>query len=390
MNSFGSLRSLKILDLTQMLAGPFGTMMLADHGAEVIKIESPDGDLSRTASASPDERYPDFGAYFQSVNRNKKSIILNLRKEEDRAKFYALVKEADAVIESYRPGVADRLGLGYEKLNKLNPRLVYASLSGFGNEATGKSPYSSWPAFDIVAQAQGGIMGMTGGEKNLPTKIGPGVGDIIPGMQMAFGVVSAILRARETGKGQWVDVSMVDGILAVCERMVYQKTFYGQTSEPEGNHHPFLAPYGVFRASDGFVAIAAQRDDFFATLCNGLELPELITDERFCSSGKRNRNRPQLLAALESRITELTTAELKATLGGKVPFGVVQTIDDILEDEHFAAREMLVDLPQPGSDKTYKVAGIPIKMTETPGKIAKRAPLLGEHNEEILGALQKG
>ena len=266
--TFGALRDLRIIDLTQMLAGPFGTMMLADHGATVIKVESPNGDLTRAGGPfRDDDSERVLGGYFQSIDRNKLSVCLDLKTEDGCEAFKALVRDADAVVENFRSVVMERLGLGYEVLREINPTLVYGALRGFGDARTGSSPYQTWPAFDVVAQAMGGIMAITGPDAETPTKIGPGVGDIIPGMMLGFGVLAAIHHARRTGVGQFVDVAMTDAVLAVCERMIWQNSVLGVVPGPEGNHHPFLCPFGMFPAKDGFITVAAQQDAFFAVLC---------------------------------------------------------------------------------------------------------------------------
>jgi crotonobetainyl-CoA:carnitine CoA-transferase CaiB-like acyl-CoA transferase len=213
-NRFGTLSDITIIDLTQMLAGPYGTMMLADHGARVIKVESPTGDMTRDP-AEPDGSGNRLGGYFQSIDRNKDSVVLDLKTESGGAAFKALVRSADAVVENFRSGVMERLGLGYEVLSKINPRLVYGTLRGFGDPRTALSPYQDWPAFDVIAQAMGGIMAITGPNAKTPTKVGPGVGDIVPGMMLAFGVLAAIHHARRTGQGQFVDVAMADAVFNI-------------------------------------------------------------------------------------------------------------------------------------------------------------------------------
>lgn len=383
--AFGSLSDIRILDLTQMMAGPFGTMMLADHGAEVIKVESPMGDMTRHGGPfHDDDTQKTHGGYFQSVNRNKKSICLDLKTEAGKAALRHLVKSADAIIENFRHGVMDRLGLSYEDLIEINPKLVYGTLRGFGDRRTGASPYADWPAFDVVAQAMGGIMGVTGPDAETPTKVGPGVGDIMPGMMLAFGVLSAIHNARRTGEGQFVDVSMVDSVFAVCERMVYQYSIQKKVSGPEGNHHPFISPFGMFKAADGHITIAAQQDAFFETLCKELSAEHVLADERFETVLKRGENKLELIAVIEELTSKFTKNELMEKLGGKIPYGPVFNIADIVSDPHFKAREMLVDLDQPGSDATTCVAGVPIKMSATPGKVVRRGPYLGEDTETVL------
>ncbi len=378
-DAFGSLRDIRIIDLTQMLAGPYGTMVLADHGAQVIKVEAPTGDLTRHAGpyrTEDSERV--LGGYFQSINRNKQSVVLNLKSEKGRDALKALIRDADAVVENFRAGVMDRLGLSYETLREINPRLVYGALRGFGDPRTGASPYGEWPAFDVIAQAMGGVMAITGPDAATPTKVGPGIGDIVPGLFLAFGVLAAIHHARRTGEGQFVDVAMTDAMLSVCERMVWQNSVLGIVPGPEGNHHPFLCPFGMFPAKDGFVTIAAQQDSFFSLLCEQLETPALAEDPRYLSEASRSLHRHDLIAQLGLLTRMFDKAELMRRLGGRIPFGPVMDVTEICADPHFAAREMLIDVGQPGSTPV-RIAGVPIKMTVTPGGIHRRSPLLGEH-----------
>jgi crotonobetainyl-CoA:carnitine CoA-transferase CaiB-like acyl-CoA transferase len=373
--AFGALSDLTIVDLTQMLAGPYASMMLADHGACVIKVEPPAGDSTRAAGH--------LGGYFQSINRNKKSVCLDLKTSEGGVAFKALVKGADAVIENFRSGVMERLGLGYETLREINPRLVYGALRGFGDARTGASPYLDWPAFDVVAQAMGGVMAITGPDPATPTKVGPGLGDIAPGMMLAFGVLAAVHHARRTGVGQFVDVAMVDGVLAVCERTVWQHSIQGLVPGPEGNHHPFLCPFGMFPAADGFVTIAAHQDDFFGVLCAAIGAEDLPADPRFESRAARSENRRALIAALGEHTSRFSKTELKGRLGGAIPFGPVMNIAEIAADPHFSVREMIVEVEQGGA-APIRVAGVPIKMTATPGAVHRRGPLLGEDTRREL------
>jgi len=383
---FGALRDIRIIDLTQMLAGPYGTMMLADHGAEVIKVEPLEGDMTRGAGPwRADDAQKVLGGYFQSIDRNKKSVALDLKTEAGRAALKSLIKGADAVTENFRAGVMERLGLGYEVLREVNPRLVYGALRGFGDRRTGASPYVDWPAFDVVAQAMGGVMAITGPDANTPTKVGPGVGDIVPGMMLAFGVLAAIHHARRTGEGQFVDVSMVDAVLAVCERTIWQSSVQGVTPVPDGNHHPFLCPFGMFPAADGFITVAAQQDNFFKILCEAIGAETLLADPRFTSFKTRSDNRHALVETLGAYTAQFSKAELMERLGGRIPFGPVMNIAEIERDPHFAAREMLVEVEQPGS-APIRIAGTPVKMTLTPGGVHARAPLIGEHTRVQLKA----
>jgi crotonobetainyl-CoA:carnitine CoA-transferase CaiB-like acyl-CoA transferase len=278
----------------------------------------------------------------------------------------------------------DRLSLSYEVLTEINPRLVYGALRGFGDRRTGSSPYVDWPAFDVVAQAMGGMMAITGAEPGgMPTKVGPGVGDTIPGLMLAFGVLAAIHNARRTGQGQLVDVSMVDAILSICERAVWQHTSEGLVPGPEGNHHPFLCPFGIFPAADGYVALAAHDQSFFDVLCGELGMQGLARDVRFSSKGKRAENRRLLIPLIGQHTREFTKAALTVKLGGRMPFGPVMNVLDILADPHFKVRDMIVEVEHPGG-KPARIAGIPVKMTLTPGAVVTRSPFLGEHTADEL------
>ena len=378
MTTFGSLSDIRVLDLTHMLAGPYATMLLADHGADVVKVEPPTGDVTRSVGpyrANDTEKL--MGAYFQSVNRNKRSICLDLKSPEGRDILCELVKHADALVENFRIGVMERLGIGYEKLRKINPRLVYAAVRGFGDERTGGSPYGDWPSYDVVAQAMGGMMAITGPDPESPTKIGPGVGDTVPALMLSFGILAAIHHARRTGEGQFLDVAMVDSVLALCERTIYQHSVQGLVPAPEGNHHPFIVPFGIFAAADGAVTLAAPQQPFYEALCKKLGAEELLADPRFVTNDDRARNRAAMIDALNAYTSRYTKAELSALLGGVIPFGAVMNIGDIAQDPHFAAREMIVAVEHPGGDP-IKIAGVPIKMTATPGGVRRRAPMLGE------------
>ncbi|MFO1082477.1 MAG: CoA transferase [Reyranellaceae bacterium] len=387
----GALDGIRIVDLTQMLAGPFCTMLLADQGAEVIKIEPLEGEHIRIVGPyHPDDRLKAFGGYFASVNRNKRSIAIDLKRPEGRDLVLRLCEGADALVENFRGGVTDRLGLGYEAVHARFPKLVYATIRGFGDWRTGRSPYADWPAFDVVAQAFGGVMAITGPDPQTPLKVGPGVGDLMPATLAAFGVVSAVLHAHKTGQGQLVDVGMVDAILALCERIVYQHAFTGAVPAPEGNHHPLLCPFGMFPAQDGHVTIAAHSDAHFPLLCRLIGRPEMAGDPRFGTVQDRRAHQDEIVAAVTAYTSRHSKRELLATLGGQVPFAPVNDVRDIFADPHFAAREMVVAVPHPGLDHDVRIAGVPVKMTETPGGVRHRAPLLGEHTDQYLAALGLG
>jgi crotonobetainyl-CoA:carnitine CoA-transferase CaiB-like acyl-CoA transferase len=382
----GALEGLRVVDLTQMLAGPYCTMLLADQGADVLKVEPLDGDGTRAMGPyHRDDAVRLFGGYFQSVNRNKRSLALDLKRPEGRGLLLQLIDRADVVVENYRAGVMERLGLPYEALKQRNRRLVYAAIRGFGDPRTGKSPYVDWPAFDVVAQAMGGIMGITGPEPGSPTKVGPGVGDIVPAIMAAYGIMAAVWRAQRCGEGQFVDVAMVDGVLALSERILHQYSYAGTVPGPEGNRHPFLCPFGLVPAQDGWVALACHADNFWAELCRLIGRPELVDDPRTIDREARAAHQDLVYGAVGAFTETRTRRELSAILGGRVPFGAVLEVSDIAADPHFRLREMVVPLEHPGLDTVRPaVAGIPIRLSGTPGRIRRRAPLLGEDTEAVL------
>jgi crotonobetainyl-CoA:carnitine CoA-transferase CaiB-like acyl-CoA transferase len=381
----GPLAGLRVVDLTRMLAGPYCTMLLADLGADVVKVEPPEGDTTRrTPPFPPGDELRAFGGYFASINRGKRSIVLDLKAERDRDVLARLAADADVLVENFRPGVMDRFGLSYETLRERNPRLVYACVRGFGDPRTGESPYADWPAFDVSAQAFGGLMGITGTEDGTPIKTGPGVGDVFPAALTAVGILAAVRHAERTGEGQLVDVSMVDGVLSLCERIVYQYSFGGEVPRQQGNTHPLLCPFDVFRTADGWVSIAAPGDGQWRALAELIGRPEMARDPRFAEGPTRARNGDEVRRAVSAWAEARPTAEVVRVLGGKVPVGPVNSVEDVFSDPHFAAREMLVEVEHPGAPEPVTIAGAPIKLTETPSGVRRRAPLLGEHTDEIL------
>lgn len=380
----GPLADVRVVDLTQALAGPFCTMLLADLGADVIKIEPPGGDMARTLGPHPADRTAtDYGGYFASVNRNKRSVMLDIKTEAGREALCKLVATADAVVENAKAGVMDRMGVGYERLREIKPALVYAAIRGFGDPRTGKSPYANWPAFDIVAQSMGGFVSMTGPLGSNGFRAGVGIGDIYPGTLAALGVVSAIHSARATGRGQFLDVAMYDAILTLCENAVYTYSRTGTMRAPQGNGTPVLCPFDIFRTRDGAVAIAAPGENHWALLCDAMGRTDLVADERCRTNPRRVANSELVRGVVSAWTGSLTTREVVAALGGKVPVGPVNNAKDIFEDPHPRTRNMLVEIEQPGNPPLM-VAGCPIKFTETPSGIYARAPRLGEHNPEVF------
>lgn len=383
----GALRGVRVIDLSQMLAGPYSTMLLADLGADVVKVEPMRGDMARELGPFlDDDDLHAFGGYFQSTNRNKRSIAIDLKQPEGRAAFLALAEDADVVIENFRHGVMDRLGIGFETLAARNPRLVYAAIRGYGDERAGRSPYADRPAFDVVAQAMGGLVGINGAPGQ-PTKAGPGLGDIFPGALATVGILAALREAEQTGRGQFVDVAMADAVLSMCERIVYQHSYSGITPGPEGNSHPMLSPFDIFPASDGWVAVAAHRDNFWAALCRAIDRPDLVSAPGFATNAERVANRDAVHEVVAGWTRAHTRSQIVELLGASVPCSQVHDAASLRQDPHFAARDMLQPLPHPGSSSPVLVAGSAIKLTGTPVAPFHRAPLLGEHTDELLAGL---
>jgi len=379
----GPLTDIRVIDLTAALAGPFCTMLLADLGADVIKVEPPTGDFTRSGGPfTKGDQERNYGGYFASVNRSKRGIVLDLQQEADREVLRSLVRDADVLVENFRPGVLDRLGLGYEALAELNPRLVYGAVRGFGDPRTGESPYADWPAFDVVAQAMSGLVATTGQAGTFGTRVGPSVGDTYPATLLALGIVSAVHEARSSGQGQFVDVAMYDALVALCEETVYRWSYWGRHDEPHGTTHPIHIPFGVFATADGAVALAAPTNHW-PILCEAMDRPDLVDDERTRDNRARNANRTLVMDIVEGWLLEHTTAEVMALLGGKVPVGPVNSNEMLFDDPHLEAREMLVALETPGAERPTVFANSPIKFSRTKSGANRRAPLLGEHDAEV-------
>ncbi|MDA1237731.1 MAG: CoA transferase [Proteobacteria bacterium] len=382
----GILKGITVLDLTRMLSGPYCTMMLADHGAEVIKIESKAGDTSRANGPyREDDPGREWAGYFVSLNRSKKSVQLDLKTSLGKHNFQELVKTADVLVENFRPNVMERLGLSYESLTLINPRLVYAAIRGFGDPRSGQSPYAEWPSYDVVAQAMGGIIGLTGPDAKTPTKVGPGVGDIFTGLMMSFGVMAALRHAEATGQGQFVDVGMSDAVLSLCERAVYQHDFDGSIPRPEGAGHPLFAPFGIFPASDGQVAIGIVDDFFWTELAICMRREDLITDVKFQTRMGRKENSLLVNKTVADWTVLFTKQDLAKILGSKIPFGPVNTIKDIYDDPHTQIREMIATVPHFTQGKRgWRVAANPLKFSLMPTPDAKTPPRIGENNKVVL------
>jgi len=356
-------------------------MLLADLGANIIKIEMPKtGDDSRA-------HYPMVNgesAYYMNLNRNKRSVTLNLKTQEGKALLKELVKKADILIENYRPGVMEKLGLGYDTLKEINPGLVYGCVSGFGHYG----PYKDRAGYDIIGQAMGGLMSTTGWPGGEPTRSGTAMSDVMAGVSLAVGVLAAYISKRKTGKGQLVDVALVDSIVSALEiiNQIYLVT--GRNPERIGNRYEASYPYDSFRAKDGSLVIGAGNDKLFNLMAEVMNMPELPNDERFKSNPLRVENNASLKAIVESWLKDYTIDEAVDMLLAKgVPAGPINTIERVTKDPHIAvAREMFVEIEHPKAGK-MKITGNQIKLSETPVQFDRPAPLLGQHNREVLSEL---
>ncbi len=379
-----ALENLTVLDLTRVLAGPYATMLLADMGADVIKIEPPTfGDDTRF--------YPPFreknlngeqeSLYFANLNRNKKGVTLNLKTPEGKELFKRMVEKADIVIENYRPGVMERLGIGYDVLKERNPRIIYAAVSGFGSYG----PYCTRPGYDILAQAMGGMMSITGAKDGDPTRVGSALGDILGGLNVTIGILAAVNARHITGVGQKVDVSLMDSVIAATENMALKYMESGKLPKRIGNRYASVSPYDSFQCKDGNVIIAIGNQKLFDILCKKiLKRPDMITDPRFTDMSGRLKYQNDIKAVIEEWLKDKTASEATdILLDCGIPAGPIMDIRQILEDPHVKEREMFVktDHPTLGS---ITLNGCAIKLMDTKPSIRTPAPQLGQDNHEFF------
>lgn len=374
------LENITVIDLTRILSGPFCTMILADFGAKVIKIEVPGtGDESRLLGPHINNE----SGYFMSVNRGKQSVTIDLRTIEGQGLLKEMIKKADVLVENYRPGTMDKWGLGYEEVKKINPRLIYTSVSGFGHSG----PYMKSPAYDIVIQGMSGIMSITGQQDGPPTRVGTSIGDIVPGLFTTVGIVMALYHRTFTGEGQRLDIAMLDSLVAILENALIRYQAEKVVPMPIGNRHPAITPFDSFSTKDGYIIVAAGNPKLFEKLCSILNIPEVLSDPRFNEPHIRHANVKELKLILDQAFSGYNQAQALEMLGkAGIPCAPINTIDRIMTDPQVAARNMLIDVEHPVAG-ILKLAGIPIKMSLTPGEIKAPAPLLGQHTEEILSGL---
>lgn len=371
---------LKVVDLTTALNGPFCTMFLGDYGADVIKIEPVGGEQSR--SWGPIDEKSGESGFYGFVNRNKKGCTLNLKSEKGLEMFYELVKDADVLVENYRGGVTERLKIDYDTIKKINPNIIYASGSGFGQYG----PITHRPCYDIVAQAMGGMLNLTGFKENDPVKVGPSVADHVAGIYLMVGVGMALYHREKTGEGQHIDVSMFDVIFSLLENAIVNYTMGGFIPERNGNVDPSIAPFDVYACKDGFVALGVGNDKLFNKFANIIGHQELLGDERYKDNVSRCDNYiPDLQNLIREWCADYTKSEIEDIMDeAGIPCGPVLNVKEAIEHPHIQARDMMVHCEHPTVGDMY-FQGCVIKLSETPGEVETAPPLVGQHNREVFG-----
>jgi formyl-CoA transferase/CoA:oxalate CoA-transferase len=377
----GPLAGVTVVDLTRVLSGPYCTMVLADLGARVIKIEHP-GRGDDTRHWGPPFVGPE-AAYFLSVNRNKESVTVDFKHPEGREVMSRLVARADVFVENFKPGALDRAGFGWETLHQAHPRLVYASISGYGQSG----PRRNEPGYDAVIQAEGGLMSITGDANGPAYRLGVAITDIVSGLFAAHGVMAALVARAHTGRGQRVDIGMLDATAAL---LTYQAGNYfatGETPVRMGNRHPTIAPYETFPTADGEIVVAVGNDGIWQRFCPAIERSDLAGDSRFRTNRDRVEHYDLLKRELDRTLGTRSTAEWTARLQkASVPCGAVRSVQEVLDDPQIAAREMVVPITHPIAGPT-RVIGTPIKLSETPGSVRTPPPTLGQHTDDVLEEL---
>jgi len=366
-----------VLDMTRVLAGPYCTMVLSDLGARVIKVERPEiGDDSRHFGPFKNDE----SGYFLSINREKESITVDLKTEEGKEIIRRFVKKADVLVENFRPGTMEKLGLGYDILKNMNPALIYASSSGFGHSG----PWSKRPAYDMIVQAMGGIMSITGwGDK--PTRVGVSIGDITAGLFTAIGINAALYQRKTTGKGQKIDVAMLDSQLAILENAIVRYGLNGEIPSPLGTRHPTITPFQGFKTKDSWIIVAVGNDKLWKEFCTVLRLEDTLNDKRFTTNKDRCDIYNELMQILEPIFLDYTTKDIQNIFDEhNIPCTPINSIDSVMENPQLLSRNMVVESETPGLGK-IKIAGNPIKMTSIPEKSKiGPSPELGEHNYSVL------
>ena len=374
----GPLKNLLVLDLTRVLVGPYCTMMLSDLGARVIKVEAPEvGDDSRNFGPFIDN----YSAYFMSLNRGKESIALNLKNGDDKTIFEKILAKADILVENFKPGTLEKWGYGWKDVCEKYPKLIYASASGFGQ--TG--PLKELPAYDMVVQGMGGLMSVTGQPNSEPTRVGTSIGDITAGLFTTIGINAALYDREKTGKGTFIDVSMLDCQIAILENAIARYLSKNEIPKPMGSRHPSIAPFEAFKTKDSHIIIAAGNDKLFEKLCNVLQIPNIFKDEKFNTNSSRSKNMDELKEILEAKLSsKITTDWVNQMEKERIPCGPIYNIKEAVENPQIESRNMIVKAYHKVIGE-FKLAGNPIKMSSYKDeKTRGNIPDLDEHRKKIL------
>ncbi|MFN2229512.1 MAG: CaiB/BaiF CoA transferase family protein [Anaerolineae bacterium] len=373
-----ALEDVRVIDLGHVLAAPTAAMILADLGADVIHLEPPHGDDARQFGPFRNGH----SGYFASINRNKRSVVVDLKTQGGARVLRDLIRASDVVLENYRPGTLERLGFSYEVMAELNPRIIYASICGFGHDALPE--YADKPAYDMVAQAFSGLMSITGPEGGPPVRVGTSVGDITAGHQCAIAILAALWYRERTGRGQVVDMSMVDGLVYILENAIVRYTLSGQIPAPLGTRHPAITPFRAYPTADSWIVIALGNDGLWQTFCEAIGRPDLAADARFQTNALRTQHHEELDALLEPVTRGRTTEEWVALLEAHhLPYSPIQNVDQVVHDPNLRHRGMIAEVNQPGMGPV-EIVGSPFHLSETPGTVRTPAPTLGQHTEEVL------
>jgi crotonobetainyl-CoA:carnitine CoA-transferase CaiB-like acyl-CoA transferase len=377
----GALEGIRVVDLTRALAGPYCTLMLADHGADVVKIELP-GTGDETRQWSPPE-INGVSAYWLAINRNKRSISCDLKNPDGKRVLERLIERADVIVENFSPGVLGRLGFPDARVRAINRRAVLCHISGFGQDGPGRA----WAAYDLVVQGMGGVMSLTGHPGGDPVMVGVPQADMVAGMFAAFAIVAALEARHRTGEGQLIDATMIGGQVALLSRQAARYFADGTVPRPEGNVHASIVPYQTFRAADGFVNIGCANNALFERLCRALELEELLEDPRYGDNTSRVKHRDSLVPVIAERLRRLSKAEVVRRLReANVPVGPINDLGEVFTDPVVRHLGLIAEVDHPVAGRV-RAPGIPVRLSETPGSVRRAPPLLGEHTDEVLREL---
>ncbi len=373
-----ALSDVVVIDLSRVLAGPYCTMMLGDMGATVIKIEQP-GKGDDTRHFGPPYVAGE-SAYYLGLNRNKRSITLDFNNPEHEKRLFELVSTATVLVENFRPGMLERQGLGYETLRALNPGLIYCSISGYGHDG----PYAMRPGYDFVAQAESGIMSVTGEVEGEPQRVGSPVADVSAGLYACMSILAALHVREKTGKGQHIDISLLEAAVSLLSNVSSNYLISGEEAERYGNGHPNIVPYQAFHTQDGYIVVSCGNDRLYQTFCRLLGREDLATDPRFATNPQRVRNREELVPILQEQFLQRETGDwLTALRAAGIPCGPINTVSQVFSDPHLQARGFIWECEHPTAG-TIKLSGSPIRLSETPTRLYKAPPLLGEDNDSLL------